>query len=94
MIKCDKGNVCISGSKTMVLAELSTLVHSMCYGVLIGDREMNPADARSEILDAVEYGFMTEDEAKAKASDMREDVGDIIEGVISMPENLVKGREH
>lgn len=89
MIKCDKGNVCISGSNAMVLAELSTIVHSMYYSALIGEREMNPADAKAEILDAVNYGFMTDDEAKSKARDMcRERLSDLVGSMFKLLEGL------
>lgn len=83
MIKVDKGNVAVIGNHPIVMAELSTLVHELFYDVLIEHGGMSPEEAKKEITDAVEIGFMTDEQAKAKAAEQFEEVGKTVADVLS-----------
>lgn len=67
MIKIDKENVEIVGNGPLVLAELSTLVHSLHYGFFIGEVKIPPEKSREMIQKAVEKGFLSDDEIAAEA---------------------------
>ena len=70
MIKVDKGIVSVVGPHPIVMAELSTLVHEMYFGVLIKNAGMSPEEAKAEINHAVEMGFMTEEKAEEVANEI------------------------
>ena len=75
MIKCNEGNVEITGSKATVMTEFSTLVHAMHYELFIGEDKMTAEESRKEILEAVELGFLTFDESKKKlACDVKSEI--------------------
>ena len=66
MIKCDNGNIEITGMKSEILADLSTMVHVLHFNVFIENRGMTAEESRKMILDSVEIGFLSESEAKEK----------------------------
>lgn len=79
MIKCKKGEVTIKGTGGDLLAELTTLVHSM-YDAFRAD--LGDANARKLIASTVEHGFKSLEELKSETN--RKAI--VIEG--SMPEVL------
>ena len=89
MIKCDKGNVVIQGSASLVFAELSTLVHSLHYDVLTGHSEMAPEESREKILKAVEDGFMSDEELKKQT---QENVGEVFGKLMEALKDILQGK--
>lgn len=90
MIKCDKGNVSIEGTRPLVLAELSTLVHSLHHGVFTGDQGLPAEVSRKLILEAVEDGFKTEEEAKQKAIGMTKE---LLSEVLNSLQKILNGKD-
>ena len=76
MIKCSVGNVMIEGQKPLVLAELATLTRTM-HKVFTDECGMSPEVSKDKILEAMNQGFMTEEEVKNKADE-------VFDSVISM----------
>lgn len=66
----------IDGKKPLVLAELATLTRAM-HKVFTDDCGMSPEESKDKILEAVNQGFMTEEEVKNKADE-------VFDSVISM----------
>lgn len=73
MIKCDKGIVEIKGEESMVLAELSTFIHHLHHRVFVEIVELTPEESKETILEAVENGFLSEEEIKAKKEFSKEE---------------------
>ena len=69
MISCECGRVQFKGSMPMVRAELSVMIHALYYDVLIERNGMTPEEAKKLILETVEKGFETEEQAKGNALD-------------------------
>lgn len=76
MIKCNVGNVTIEGQGTLVLAEYATLTRAM-HKVFTEECGMSPEKSKDKILEAVNQGFMTEEQVKNKADE-------VFDSVISM----------
>lgn len=87
MIKCDKGNIEISGNALQMLSELTSLVHSMYHNILIDKCDATPEQAKKDILEAVESGFKTEEEmkdhAKQKVKDVLTELSDLLKDILS-----------
>lgn len=79
MIKVDKGNVTVIGKHPIVMAELTTLVHEMYHSILTEHGGMTPEEAKEQINNAVELGFMTDEQAKEKAKEL---IGKSIAGIL------------
>lgn len=69
MIMCNKGDIEIKGTAIQCLAELSSLVRSMYYNILIEECGATPEDAKKDILEAVEHGFKSEEEISGYVKD-------------------------
>lgn len=97
MIKCDKGNVVIEGMKSLVLSELTTLVHVLTYEVFMGDLEMSLEEAKENIQRAFELGLKPEEEvreqAKADLKDMLGQFGDMLGGVLNEVLNVLEQKK-
>lgn len=75
MIKCDKRNVEFCGKKSLILPELSTLVHALHFNVFIEKDGMTAEESRKTILDAVKIGFLSDSEAKDKlCGEMKDEI--------------------
>ena len=74
MIKIDKGNVEIEGSALEILAEISTMIHEVCYEILIERCDATPEQAKEDIMHAVERAFLIEDEMRDTAAEALENV--------------------
>lgn len=70
MIKVDKGEVTIVGQHPLVLAELTTLVHTLYHHIFTEQGGISPEKAKEQINHAVELGFMTKEQTNEKACEM------------------------
>lgn len=62
MINTDKGIISLQGNNIELMADLSVIVHALCYDVLMSDSGMTLSEAMLKIMDAVELGTRTEEE--------------------------------
>lgn len=82
MIRCNNGDVSFDGTRPQLLAELSTLVHALHHCVFVEDHGLSAEESRKLIVEAVEDGFQTEDEAKRKAVEMtKELLEEVLDGL-------------
>lgn len=97
MIKCDKGNVVIEGKKSLVLSELTTLVHMLTYEVFMGDLEMTLEEAKENIQRAFDLGMKTEEEVreqvKADLKGMLGPFGDMLGDVLNEVLNALEQKK-
>ena len=70
MIKVDKGEVTIIGQHPLVLAEITTLVHTLYHHIFTEQGRISPEEAKAQITRAVEMGFMTKEQTNEKACEM------------------------
>ena len=62
MINTDHGIISWHGNNIELMADLSLIVHTLCYDVLMSDSDMTLSEAMLKIMDAVELGTRTEEE--------------------------------
>lgn len=62
MINTDKGIISLQGNNIELMADLSVIVHALCYDVLMSGSDMTLGEAMLKIMDAVELGTRTEEE--------------------------------
>ena len=60
MINTDKGIISWHGDNIELMADLSLIVHTLCYDVLMSDSGMTLGEAMLKIMYAVELGTRTE----------------------------------
>ncbi len=63
MIKTKKGETVIEGNCAEILADLSVIIDSVNQALT---EEFGAEQAKKDIMEAVEYGFMSEDEFDVK----------------------------
>ena len=90
MIKCDKGDVSFDGTQNQILSELATLVHALHYDVFVERHELTADVSRKLILEAVEAGFQTEEQAERNAVKLTKE---LLEKVISGLERILSGKD-
>ena len=61
MINTDHGIISWHGNNIELMADLSLIVHTLCYDVLMSDSDMTLSEAMLKIMDAVELGTRTEE---------------------------------
>ena len=81
MIKCKKGTVDVCGTTTDLLTELSTIVHSLYYDLLIGKHEFSHEVARGFIHKAVNLGLMTKEELEAEEDSKKKKLVEVIDAL-------------
>lgn len=81
MIKCDKGKVEICGTVQNVFAELSTLVHFLHHHAIVQFADGDYEESRKMILEAVERGLMSKEEAKDDAKEAKALVAEALEAL-------------
>lgn len=62
MINTDKGIIRWHGDNIELMADLSVIVHMLCYDVLMSGSDMTLGEAMLRIMHAVELGTRTEEE--------------------------------
>ena len=60
MINTDQGIISWHGDNIELMADLSVIVHALCYDVLMSDSGMTLGEAMLKIMYAVELGTRTE----------------------------------
>ena len=60
MINTDQGIISWHGNNIEMMADLSLIVHTLCYDVLMSDSGMTLGEAMLKIMYAVELGTRTE----------------------------------
>lgn len=63
MIKTRKGETVIDGNVTEILADVAIIIDSLNEALT---EELGAKEAKQHIMEAVEYGLMSDDELKAK----------------------------
>lgn len=66
MIKTRKGETVVEGNIAEILADVSVIVESVNDALT---EEFGVEEAKKHIMEAVEYGFVSEDEVKHKANE-------------------------
>lgn len=92
MIKCNEGIVEIKGDAYIVLAELSTFIHHLHHKVFTGIVEMPPEESKKAILEAVENGFLSEEEIKAKNESSKEATRERIMKMLDDMKAILQGK--
>ena len=90
MIKIDMNNVEIVGNVPIVLAELSTLVHSLHYGFFTGEVKIPPEKSRKMIQKTVEKGFLSDDEIAVQAEKAKKEC---LVDILDKLKDLLTGKE-
>lgn len=93
MLKVDKGCIEIRGNVPDVLANLSTLVHNLYHDCFIGSAEISPEESRKMIMDAVELGFLSDEEAAAKAKESKDRAKDDLLRMLDKLADILKGKD-
>lgn len=62
MINTDQGIISWHGNNIELMSDLSVIVHTLCYYVLMSDSDMTLSEAMLRIMHAVELGTRTEEE--------------------------------
>lgn len=92
MIKANKGEVIIEGGFVELTADLACIVHCLHDDVFIKGIGMTEDEAKERIHEAVEMGFIPEEELHKKNDEtVGEVLGDIIEKAIDLLEKLTGG---
>lgn len=62
MINTDQGIISWHGNNIELMADLSLIVHTLCYDVLMSGSDMTLGEVMLRIMHAVELGTRTEEE--------------------------------
>lgn len=68
MIKCDRGEIIISGNIAVILAEYGTLANAIKKSLV--ERGYKEPDAKKMIVDSAEAGFLTSEELDRKSNEL------------------------
>lgn len=70
MINTDQGIISLHGNNIELMADLSVIVHTLCYDVLMSDSDMTLSEAMLRIMHAVELGTRTDRSSSASSTKM------------------------
>lgn len=89
MIKTNRGEICAFGSTTELLADLSVIVGSLNENLA---KEVGTEDAKKFIMESVEFGLMSDDEAQTKKKECVDKAAcEITEAIDELKELIMKG---
>lgn len=81
MIKSKEGTIEFYGSVAEILADLSSIVHTLYFNVMIGKNGAKPEYARAKIMDAFEHGFCTKEELDIEIECLHDSIEKIIDAL-------------
>jgi len=89
MIKTNRGEICAFGSTAELLADLSVIVDSLNENLA---KEVGTEDAKKFIMESVEIGLMSDDEAQTKKKECVEKVAcELEEALEELKKILMEG---